>query len=470
MADSEDIPPTGPSEDTDETGRRPIPPSGDPTGEPRDLTGGRGLEDGDAFFAELERQNRGEDAPGRAEPDDFGFDEISRDEPSADASGAESGRRRGAGASRVRGSGARRRGERSSARPARARSQESPFANPRVRLLLGVVLVVVVVAVVVLLVRNYERNQLVGGYTSYVTNSGEIVQASAALGGKLITTMQNNTRQSTAQIGADLRALDQQAGQQANQAAALEAPSGVAGANRALQLALQYRERGLNALATNLLTIVHSTNNTAAATTISSAMQRFLASDVIVQDSYLADTAQALRNQSITGVSVVGQDSATFLRGVNQHYVLPSDAISLLASLRHVGTETSGQGPPHGLSLVSVVGEPGGITLTPGIAETIPESGNLHWAVTVANGGAYVENSVKVSTSLSYGTTPVDVQTSTIASISPGTQVVVSIPGPQASSVKLGTLGLLHVQVAIVPGEQNTVNNAADYPTTITFN
>jgi hypothetical protein len=80
-----------------------------------------------------------------------------------------------------------------------------------------------------------------------------------------------------------------------------------------------------------------------------------------------------------------------------------------------------------------------------------------------------VENNIKVSASLSYGTTPVDVQTNTISSINPGQQLVISVPGPQASAVKLGTLGLLHVQVATVPGEQNIVNNAADYPITVTF-
>jgi len=84
-------------------------------------------------------------------------------------------------------------------------------------------------------------------------------------------------------------------------------------------------------------------------------------------------------------------------------------------------------------------------------------------------GNTYVENNIKVSASLSYGTTPVDIQTNTIASISPGQQVLISIPGPQASAVKLGTLGLLHIQVATVPGEQNVANNAADYPITVTF-
>ena len=74
-----------------------------------------------------------------------------------------------------------------------------------------------------------------------------------------------------------------------------------------------------------------------------------------------------------------------------------------------------------------------------------------------------------MSASLSYGTTPVDVQTNTIASINPGQQLLISVPGPQAGAVKLGTLGLLHVQVATVPGEQNVTNNAADYPITVTF-
>jgi hypothetical protein len=117
-----------------------------------------------------------------------------------------------------------------------------------------------------------------------------------------------------------------------------------------------------------------------------------------------------------------------------------------------------------------VLAEPGSITLTPGIAQTIPESGDLHWAVTVLDGGSFVENGIAVSASLSYGSTPVDKQSSTIKTISPHQQIVLSVNGPQASAVKLGTMGQLHVQVATVPGEQNTSNNAADYPITITFN
>jgi len=473
MADSEDLPPLGPDEDSGQTGRRPVPPSHDSTPPQGDVSDGAADDDHEGFFAELERHNRGDDAPRRAEPDDFGFDEISRDEPLDEGPVEEPTHGRGSGAgrsARSRGQGARRRGGKPPSRPPRSRSEDSPFANPRVRVLLGVVLVVVVVAVVVLIVRDYERNQLVSGYTSYVTKSGQIAQESAALGGKLITTMENTSGQPTAQLQADLNALATQAAQHAKQAAALDVPSGAVDANRALELALQYRATGLSALATNLSTIVHSSSNATAASTIASGMQEFLASDVIVQDSYLADTAQALRNQSITGVSVVSPDTATFLQGNNQQYVLASGAEKLLTPLRHVGSETSGQGAPRGLSLVSVLAEPGSITLTPGIAQTIPESGDLHWAVTVLDGGSFVENGIAVSASLSYGSTPVDKQSSTIKTISPHQQIVLSVNGPQASAVKLGTMGQLHVQVATVPGEQNTSNNAADYPITITFN
>jgi len=436
---------------------------------------GDDLDDTEGFFAELERHNRGEEIVPRAEPEDFGFDEIARDEP-ADSTAApgSAGAGTAAGASRTarmrdRAAGARRRSRGTSGRPPRTRSTESPFANPRVRALLGVVLVVVVVAVIVLIVRDYERNRLVDGYTSYVTNSGQIAQSSAALGTNLIRTMQNTGGQPTAQLQADLQALASQASRQTKQAEGLDVPSGVVDANRALVLGLQYRQDGLQALSTNLQTIVHSNSDAAAAQSIASSMQQFLASDVIVQDSYLSETAQALRNESITGVSVPSANSVTFLQGASQNYVLPAGAARLLGPLRHVGTESSGQGAPVGLSLVSVVAEPGSITLTPGIAETIPESSNLHWAVTVQNGGAFVENNIKVSASLSYGTTPVDVQTNTIATINPGQQLIIAIPGPQASAVKLGTLGLLHVQVATVPGEQNVANNAADYPITVTF-
>ena len=475
MADSEDMPPAGPPDDAGDTGRNRIPSSGEPGESPRDFMADEDLDTPEGFFAELERHNRGEEIVPKAEPEDFGFDEISRDEPQE--SGAEhedAAAGRSAGASRTarmrgRAGGPRRRSGGSSGRPPRTRSAESPFANPRVRALLGVVLVVVVLAVIVLIVRDYERNRLVDGYTSYVTKSGQVAQTSAALGANLIRTMQNTSGHPPAQLQSDLQALASQASRQTAQAQGLDAPSGVVDANRALVLALQYRQDGLQALSTNLQSIVHSTSNTAAAQLIASPMQQFLASDVIVQDSYLSETAQALRNESITGVSVPSANSVTFLQGANQNYVLPTGAARLLGPVRHVGAESSGQGSPRGLSLVSVVAEPGSTTLTPGIAGKIAESSNLHWAVTVQNGGSFVENNIKVSASLSYGTTPVDVQTNTISSINPGQQLVISVPGPQASAVKLGTLGLLHVQVATVPGEQNIANNAADYPITVTF-
>jgi hypothetical protein len=472
VADSEDMPPTGPLDDTGETGRNRTPADESENGR-GDFTAHDDPDHPNGFFAELEHHNRGEEIVPKAEPEDFGFDEISQDEPQEPAAAEQGAGGTGAGRSsrtgRMRAAGGRRRSGGSSSRPPRTGAAESPFANPRVRLLLGIVVVVVVVAVIVLIVRDYERNRLVDGYTSYVTNSAQVAQASAALGTNVVHTMQNTSGQSTAQLQADLKALATEAGHQTAKAQQLDVPSGAVDANRALVLALRYRQDGLQALSTNLQTIVHSNSDTAAAQSIAGAMQQFLASDVIVQDSYLTETAQALRNESITGVSVPSTSSVTFLPGANQNYVLASGAARLLGPLRHVGPESSGQGAPVGLSLVSVVAEPNSITLTPGIAVTIPESSNLHWAVTVQNGGSYVENNIKVSGSVSYGTTPVDVQTNTIATINPGQQVLISVPGPQASAVKLGTLGLLHIQVATVPGEQNVANNAADYPITVTF-
>jgi hypothetical protein len=467
VADSDEVPTPGPHDDTSDTGHEPVPVPPEESGGSPDFMAGEDFANHEDFFAELERENRDDEGQAKAEPEDFGFDEISRDdEGTAAAAGAAAGaagagrRRRGRGSNSRRGGGTR--------PPRRRASSESPFSNPRVRLLLGVALAVVVVAIIVLIVRQYERGRLVDGYTSYVNQSGQIAQASAAVGAHLIHTMENTSGQPTNQLKADIQSLDTQAARQVAQAKGLDAPSGAADAKRALVLALEYRKNGLDALSTNLDSIVHGSSGTSAAT-VANAMQRFLASDVIVQDSYLAETSQALRNESI-GVSVPSTSSVLFLPGANQAFVLPGGAARLVTSMQHVGSAATGQGAPRGLSLVSVVGEPGSLPLTPGTAVTIPESSNLHWAVTVQNGGSFVENNIKVSASLSYGTTPVDVQINTISTINPGQSVVVSIPGPQASAVKLGTAGLLHVQVATVAGEQNISNNAADYPITITFN
>jgi hypothetical protein len=468
VADSDEVPTPGPHDDTSDTGHNPVPvpPRGDD--DAPDFMAGEDFGSHEDFFAELARTNRGDDEEAKAEPEDFGFDEIGRDDDDVKATDAGTGAGEARGARRRRGrpQGSGRRG---GGRPPRRRApSESPFSNPRVRLLLGVALAVVVVAIIVLFVRQYERSRLVDGYTSFVNQSSQIAQSSAAVGTNLIHTMENTSGQPANQLKANIASLDAQAAHQVAQAQALDAPSGAADAKRALVLALQYRKNGLDALSTNLDSIVHSSGSVANAT-VASAMQRFLASDVIVQDSYLAETAQALRNESI-GVSVPSTSSVLFLPGANQAFVLPGGAARLVTSMQHVGSAATGQGAPRGLSLVSVVAEPGSLSLTPGNAATIPESSNLHWAVTVQNGGTFVENNIKVSASLSYGTTPVDVQINTIATINPGQSLVVSIPGPQASAVKLGTAGLLHVQVGTVPGEQNISNNAADYPITITFN
>ena len=342
--------------------------------------------------------------------------------------------------------GARRPGARPRAAP--GRSADSPFANPRVRLLLGVVVAVVVVAIIVLLVRDYERNRSVDGYTSYVTDPARSHRPRRRWARSSSTRCRTQRAIDGPAAGRPRRAGGPEPGTRPTRPRGSTYPPGVADANRALVLALQYRQDAVcSALATNLQhDRAHRVSDSAAAESVASSMQQFLASDVIVQDSYLAETAQALRNESITGVSVPSASSVIFLQGANQQYVLASwcgPAAEPRCAMS--GTESSGQGAPVGLSLVSVVGEPSSITLTPGIAETIPESSNLHWAVTVHNGGSYVENNIKVTASLSYGTSPVDVQTNTISTINPGQQILLSVPGPQASAVKLGTLGLLHV-------------------------
>ena len=262
-------------------------------------------------------------------------------------------------------------------------------------------------------------------------NSGQIAQASAALGTNLVRTMQNTSGQSPAQLQADLTALATEAGHQTQQAQ---------GSRHALGRRRRQPRAGPcapvpagRAPGPRRRISRRSCTRTPIAPRRSrspSSMQQFLASDVIVQDSYLSETAQALRNESITGVSVPSASAVTFLQGPNQNYVLASGAARLLSPLRHVGDGVVRPGcAAWGSAWCRSSPSPARSPSPPASPQTIPESSNLHWAVTVQNGGSFVENNIKVSASLSYGTTPVDVQTNTIASINPGQQLVDQRPG-----------------------------------------
>ena len=198
-------------------------------------------------------------------------------------------------------------------------------------------------------------------------------------------------------------------------------------------------------------------------------MSRFLASDVIYEDSFVGPSQQALDDDDIEGV--MPPPLKPFLP--NAGFASANGARALLPGLRRqraadqAGGDASGN--LRGTSLVRTDALPSETRLTPGTPTSVQASEELKWRVTVENGGDFVENGVIVRASLSYPDSPGEpqVQEASIDTIAPGDQVAVEIPGP--SEPVFGEQGTLEIEVEPVPNETRVDNNRAEYPVTITI-
>jgi|GEM_PF-471119 len=484
--------------DTGATGRAPRPPR-QPDHEWDELDSSfadepRGFE---AIFGEEDPDLDPEPAR-RAPVEDFGFDEIARDEEprgrsrTARARGA-AGRVRGvagragvaargraragarparAGGGRSRGGGARGGGGRGGGGGRRGAAAGSPLASPAGRLALGALFVVVLIVVLAFVIRDCRRDQVVDSYKTYVNSAGQVAEESAQQGQRLLLVMQNREGRNASALQAQVRELSTQAQGLVQRAEDLDPPGGLADADRDLVTALRYRANGLRLLSEGLPNIIRSDNNRFASRSIADTMKRFSASDVIYKDSFVDVVQAKVRDEDIAGLEVAGD--ALFLPGNNDRFASEAGARTLLTPLRRQGGASSGNnsgGNLRGTSLVSVRAVPSDTTLQAGTVTTIPASASLAWEVTVRNGGDFVENGVVVTATLTYPSAAGDAeaQEATIETIEAGQEKTVRIAGPPSNAQQPGEEASLAIAVRPVEGEQNTDNNSAEYPVTITF-
>jgi hypothetical protein len=202
-------------------------------------------------------------------------------------------------------------------------------------------------------------------------------------------------------------------------------------------------------------------------------MQRFLASDVIYEDSFKGPAIQALEDDDITGIEVPALQP--FLP--NASYASPDGAKSLIPDLQRRtaasgggGNDGGNSGNLRGTSLEATVALPSETRLTPGDVTTVQTSELLKWSVTVKNGGDFDEKDLVVRASFSYPGTPNDVDTREvpIAALASGESTTVEIPGPSSDKVVFGEQGNLLIEVDPVTGETSIDNNKAEYAVKIT--
>ncbi len=343
--------------------------------------------------------------------------------------------------------------------------------SPAARIAMAVGGAIILIVVLVLVVRGCQRSALEDSYRSYMGDVTTIVTASGKESDALQEILANRDGAEAPALQVKVRELAGGAQALVGQAEALSAPDSLSAPNQSLITALQYRVTGLRALADSLPSVIDSQNRAFASATLASAMQRFLASDVIYQDSFVGPSKRTLANEGITGVQV--PDRQFFLSGVRADQASPTGAAQLIPALQRTGTAdatgTGTTGVVRGTGLVSVQALPQGVDLQAGTDTEIQASDQLEWKVTIENSGESPESNVLVRATFASDASPGDAQSveKEITSIQPGEQQSVTLPGPKSPT--FGEASVLKVEVVPVPGEQKTDNNRAEYPVKIVF-
>jgi len=369
------------------------------------------------------------------------------------------------------GSGASDRSGGGSRRPSASSGVAAALKKPAGRIGVAVVGVIILIIISTLLIQGCRRNQMENSYKSYMGAATTIVTESGKEGDALQQVLQNQSGAKSQELQVQLRDLSNKAQGLVGQAENLQPPDSLSAPNQSLVTALQYRVTGLRALAESLPSVVDSKNRAYASATLASAMQRFLASDVIYQDSFVGPAKRVLADADVTGVQV--PDRQFFLGGIRADQASPTGAGQLIPGLQRTGgsalSGTDTTGTLRGTGLISVQALPQGVDLTAGSSTEIQASDKLEWQVTIQNSGGATETNVLVRVTFAATASAKDAQTAekSIPSIDAGQQQVVTFPGPKSPT--FGKASVLKVEVVPVPGETRTDNNSAEYPVKIVF-
>lgn len=241
------------------------------------------------------------------------------------------------------------------------------------------------------------------------------------------------------------------------QAESLRPPGPLRPEQTDLVKALQLRAAGLSRLS-DALSRAASTKDASQAGGLLATQARLLtASDVVWQYFFHDPAVDVLKSQGVMGVTV---PPSSFVS--NPDLVSASSMVQLVQSFR--GASTGGGGTPtgkHGDGLISVKALPQGITLSTSQPTTVRASTDLAFQAVVENSGCCREEQVPVTLTISATPKPI-VKRKTISVINAGQQVTVTFA--DIGQPPFGAKTDIKVEVAPVPGEQNTSNNSATYP------
>ncbi len=355
--------------------------------------------------------------------------------------------------------------------PGRPRSQRPPGPPPKrppehhgglppaARLAGLIAFGILIVVLLVLWVQSCSGSSTKSSYQTYLDKVRVLAHDSTQLGASLSQAIATPGI-TASQLASKMDTLAAQQQSDVGVAEKLKEPHGLAAPNASMIEALQFRVSGLRGLSQALRAGAGSTKVAETATVLANQGQRLVASDVIWEDKFRQATLSEMTQQNITGLVVPvspfaedGIDSQTFWTPVVE---------------RLNGNTTSGNntGKAIGTQLLGVTVLPKGTALDPNQLNTIVQSTDLGYVVSVKNSGDVQVASVQVTITLKQSPKPITA-TVAIPLINPGaTQTATFKNLPQAAFVTRTTL---EVDVQPVKGETNPNNNSASYPVIFSF-
>jgi hypothetical protein len=252
-----------------------------------------------------------------------------------------------------------------------------------------------------------------------------------------------------------------QAEQQYDQAARLDVPDDMKGAQQSALIALEWRKDGLEKIATEIRTALGDEGEAADAAIkqIAGQMEVFMASDVAWETRVTPFIKNALDEGGVTGQRIL---PSRFLPSTD--WVQPETIASVLDQQLSSGGG-GGSGEPTGPGLHGTgIDSPtmGDETLQPGATNRLTFEPNQPFVVKFTNQGENDEFDIKVTVRISAeGGNPITLS-KTVPKLAPQESATVELPLDRTPPI--GSAVTIRTTVAKVPGEEKLDNNRSEYP------
>jgi hypothetical protein len=326
--------------------------------------------------------------------------------------------------------------------------------TPLLRLVALISLAILIVVLLAVWVEGCATNQKRERYQDYMTEVGEIGNASARLGDMLATTLTTPALK-LEDLDAKLGGFVQTAENQVARAEDVGAPGPMHNPHQGAIEALRYRVNGLRGLQTAFQETADAQDASVAGQQLSAQMQRLVSSDIIWTDSFRGPAEAVLVSESVEGLEVPTSEF------VAADEIATPEALAAIWQRIQGAAEGGTPAGLHGSGIAYVTALPSGTDLSTTTETTLLVTDDLGFEVGVEDTGDSQEVQIKVTLTIPQTPDPI-VQTKTIPLIDPGEtkavrfQVGTLVPFGETVSVK--------VDVDPVQGETNTTNNTFEYP------